>query len=67
MAPGYYNRSVEKKVRELGGMKSLYSDAYYTAEEFWNIYNKDEYLSLKNRYDPEGHFKDIYAKCIQQE
>ena len=67
MAPGYYNRSVEKKVRELGGMKSLYSDAYYTAEEFWNIYNKDEYLSLKSRYDPEGHFKDIYAKCIQQE
>jgi hypothetical protein len=48
-------------------MKSLYSDSYYTAEQFWNIYNKDEYLSLKKRYDPEGQFKDIYAKCIKHE
>ena len=67
MTPGYYNRLVEKKVHELGGMKSLYSDSYYTAEQFWNIYNKDEYLSLKKRYDPEGQFKDIYAKCIKHE
>jgi FAD/FMN-containing dehydrogenase len=67
MEPGYYNRLVEKKVSELGGIKSLYSDAYYTPEEFWSIYNKDQYFSLKNSYDPRGQFKDIYAKCIQHE
>jgi FAD/FMN-containing dehydrogenase len=65
MAPGHYNRLVEKKVSELGGMKSLYSDAYYSPEQFWRIFNKDEYFSLKNRYDPKGHFKDLYAKCVQ--
>ena len=57
----------EKMVSELGGIKSLYSDAYYTPEEFWSIYNKHQYFSLKNRYDPRGQFKDIYAKCIQHE
>jgi hypothetical protein len=54
-------------VSELGGMKSLYSDAYYSPEQFWSIYNKDEYFFLKNRYDPNGHFKNLYAKCVQHE
>ena len=67
MAPGHFNRMVEQKVRGLRGMKSLYSDAYYTPEQFWDIYNKDEYFSLKNRYDPGGKLKDLYAKCVQHE
>ena len=62
--PGHYNRLVEQKVNELGGMKSLYSDSYYTPEQFWDIYNKDEYFHLKNHYDPMGQFKDLYAKCV---
>ena len=67
MGPGHYNRLVEKKVSELGGMKSLYSDVYYTPELFWDIYNKDAYFELKNRYDPRGQFKDLYAKCVLHE
>jgi FAD/FMN-containing dehydrogenase len=63
--PAHYNRLLEQKVSELGGIKSLYSDAYYTSEQFWNIYNKDEYSQLKSRYDPKGQFKDLYAKCVQ--
>ncbi|KPK23878.1 MAG: hypothetical protein AMJ61_14815 [Desulfobacterales bacterium SG8_35_2] len=66
-APGYYNRLVEQKVQELGGMKSLYSDAYYSLQKFWEIYNQEEYLHLKNLYDPKGQFKDLYAKCVQHE
>jgi FAD/FMN-containing dehydrogenase len=62
---GHYNRLVEKKVSALDGMKSLYSDAYYTEEQFWDIYNKDEYIYLKSLYDPKNHFKDLYAKCVQ--
>jgi len=65
MSPGHYNRLVEQKVHELGGMKSLYSDSYYTADEFWDIYDREEYFRLKNRYDPKGQFKDLYAKCVQ--
>jgi FAD/FMN-containing dehydrogenase len=65
--PGHYNRLIEKKVNELGGMKSLYSDVYYSPEQFWDIYNKDEYFNLKKRYDPHGSFKDLYAKCVNHE
>ena len=64
---GHYNRLVEAKVGELGGIKSLYSDAYYTPEEFWNIYGGDAYRQLKRRYDPDGRLKDLYAKCVLRE
>jgi len=67
LAPGYFNRLVEQKVGELRGMKSLYSDAYYSPEQFWHIYNKEEYFYLKNLYDPEGKLRDLYAKCVQHE
>ena len=63
-APGHFNRLVERKVRELGGIKSLYSDSYYTADEFWEIYNGKAYLALKQRYDPGGAFRNLYEKCV---
>jgi FAD/FMN-containing dehydrogenase len=61
---GWYNRKVERKVRELGGIKSLYSESYYPEDEFWKIYNKPAYEALKARYDPKGRFKDLYQKCV---
>ena len=64
---GYYNRRVEEQVIELGGMKSLYSDSYFTPEQFWQIYNKPEYDGLKRRYDPTDRLKDIYRKCVLRE
>lgn len=62
--PGHHNRLVELKVAELGGMKSLYSDAYYPEEEFWRIYDRETYAALKSRYDPERSLKDLYQKCV---
>ncbi len=67
LAEGHYNRLVEAKVGELGGIKSLYSDAYFTPEEFWSIYNRDAYRQLKTKYDPDGKLKDLYAKCVLRE
>ena len=67
MVPGHYNRLVENKVRELGGIKSLYSEGYYPQEQFCDIYNKDEYFFLKSRYDPERKLMDLYAKCVQRQ
>ncbi len=61
---GYYNRLVENKVTELKGNKSLYSEAFYPEEVFWRIYNKQYYQSLKEKYDPEGVFNDLYKKCV---
>jgi FAD/FMN-containing dehydrogenase len=62
--PGHYNRKIERKVEELGGVKSLYSDSYYPEEEFWGLYNKPAYDALKARYDTQGRFKNLYQKCV---
>lgn len=62
--PGYYNRQIEEKVIELGGIKSLYSDSYFPPEQFWKIYNRPAYESLKRRYDPDGVLKDLYRKSV---
>jgi FAD/FMN-containing dehydrogenase len=66
-APGFYNRQIEEKVIALGGMKSLYSDSYFTPDQFWKIYNKPDYDRLKQKYDPHGALKDIYRKCVLKE
>jgi FAD/FMN-containing dehydrogenase len=62
--PGHYNRKIERKVVELGGVKSLYSDSYYPEDEFWRLYDKPAYDALKARYDPKGRFKNLYQKCV---
>jgi FAD/FMN-containing dehydrogenase len=64
---GFYNRQVERKVISLGGMKSLYSDSFFTPEEFWRIYNRPAYERLKQKYDAAGRFNDLYAKCVLKE
>ncbi len=65
--PGYYNRLVEAKVSELHGKKGLYSDSYYTPEEFWNIYDKNVYDTLKQKYDPGKKLKGLYEKTVRRQ
>ena len=61
---GYFNRKIETKVTELGGVKSLYSDSYYEEDNFWQLYDGAKYAALKQRYDPEGRLKNLYQKCV---
>ncbi len=61
---GHYNRMIEHKVTELGGIKSLYSDSYYDQAAFWDIYNEPAYRRLKQRYDPDNRLPDLYDKCV---
>ena len=63
-SPGFYNRLVEHEVEALGGIKSLYSDSYYSRECFWRNYGGTGYRALKARYDPDGNFPDLYEKCV---
>jgi FAD/FMN-containing dehydrogenase len=62
---GHYNRMIESKIAELGGVKGLYSASYYDRGTFWSIYDKVRYDALKNTYDPGGVFPDLYAKCVE--
>jgi FAD/FMN-containing dehydrogenase len=63
---GHYNRMIERKIADLGGAKGLYSTSYYDKETFWNIYNQVRYDRLKQTYDPDAIFPDLYAKCVER-
>ncbi|KAI9848911.1 MAG: hypothetical protein M1838_000352 [Thelocarpon superellum] len=47
------NRDLERKVRELNGMKWLYATAYYTLDELWAIYDREWYDALRRKYGAE--------------
>ena len=61
---GYRNRKIEREVEKLSGLKSLYSDSFYTENEFWRIFDRAAYAQLKARYDPAGRLPDLYEKCV---
>jgi FAD/FMN-containing dehydrogenase len=63
-APGYFNRLVERKVMELGGIKSLYSDSFFSRDEFARAYGMSDYARLKAKYDPQHRLLDLYDKCV---
>ena len=67
LARGHFNRLIEDKVRELGGVKSLYSDSYYEEETFWRLYDGEEYFRLKRKYDPNDRLRNLYQKCVRRE
>lgn len=64
---GHTNRLIERKVSELGGHKSLYSDAFYTREEFDDLYGAESYNTVKKAYDPDSRLLDLYAKAVQRQ
>lgn len=61
---GHFNRLIEHEVMRLGGIKSLYSDCYFTPEEFDRAYNRQTYTAVKSRYDPRHRLLDLYDKCV---
>ncbi|MGZ5116415.1 MAG: FAD-binding protein, partial [Burkholderiales bacterium] len=61
---GHFNRMIERKVAELGGIKSLCSESFFDEEEFARIYGGESYRTLKEKYDPQNRFSVLYAKCV---
>ncbi|KAF2844970.1 24-dehydrocholesterol reductase-like protein precursor [Plenodomus tracheiphilus IPT5] len=55
------NREFEAKVARLGGMKCLYAHAYYTPQEFWDMYDERKYLELRRKYHAES-LPSVYDK-----
>lgn len=39
----------------------LYAHQYYTPEEFWNLYDKEKYDRLREKYYAANMFPDIYS------
>jgi FAD/FMN-containing dehydrogenase len=63
---GATNKAIEAKVSELDGHKSLYSDAFYSREEFDQLYGGEAYKTVKKSYDPDSRLLDLYAKAVQR-
>lgn len=63
---GHTNRLIERKVSELDGHKSLYSDSYYSRDEFDELYGGETYKTVKKSYDPDSRLLDLYAKAVQR-
>jgi FAD/FMN-containing dehydrogenase len=51
-------------VSALGGIKSLYSESFFTEADFRARYGGAAYDALKRKYDPTAVFPRLYEKCV---
>lgn len=58
-------KDLEGKTVEVGGKKMLYSQNYYSVEEFWEIYSKKEYDVLRAKYADDSSIADITRKVLK--
>ncbi|HET8716621.1 MAG TPA: FAD-binding oxidoreductase [Nocardioidaceae bacterium] len=65
-ADGDLNRAIEQRVTELGGHKSLYSDAYYDRATFDRLYNGAHHAAVKSRFDPDDRLTGLYEKAVNR-
>jgi FAD/FMN-containing dehydrogenase len=63
---GPKNRAIEAKVHELGGHKSLYSEAFYDRETFDDLYDGANLAAVKARYDPQNRLTSLYDKAVKK-
>lgn len=61
------NRDFEKYSQSINARKMLYAHAYYTQSEFWNIYDKNWYNSLRKKYNADKIFPDVWEKVHTSE
>ena len=62
--PSKITSTLEKEVHKHRGRKILYSHSYYSQDEFWNIYQKDAYEQLRQKYHADGAWLSIEQKVL---
>jgi FAD/FMN-containing dehydrogenase len=58
------NRAIEHVVSELGGHKSLYSEAFYERAEFDRLYDGPHLAQVKAVHDPDDRLTALYDKVV---
>jgi FAD/FMN-containing dehydrogenase len=62
---GLVNRTIEDAVHEMGGHKSLYSEAFYDQTTFDQMYGGEVLAAVRGRYDPQGRLSTLYEKAVR--
>ena len=65
-ADGDLNRAIERQVTAVGGHKSLYSDAYYSRDDFARLYDGQALAAVKRHYDPDDRLTGLYEKAVKR-
>ncbi|MCD6638513.1 MAG: FAD-binding oxidoreductase [Nocardioides sp.] len=60
------NRAIEAKVAELGGHKSLYSEAFYEESQFDALYDGANLRRVKAVHDPDDRLTGLYDKVVRR-
>jgi FAD/FMN-containing dehydrogenase len=60
------NRAIEKQLLTLGGKKWFYAHSYFTKKEFWKLYSKGWYNTLRKKYHAQT-LPTIYDKVTVKE
>ena len=60
------NRAIEAEVTELGGHKSLYSEAFYDRDDFDRLYGGAELARVKALHDPDDRLTSLYDKVVRR-
>jgi FAD/FMN-containing dehydrogenase len=60
-----YYRLLETKLQELHGIKTLISYNYYPEEEFWSIFHRKNFETVKAITDPNNIFRNLYEKTCR--
>ncbi|MFC1654396.1 FAD-dependent oxidoreductase [Myxococcota bacterium] len=60
-----YYRLMEQKLQELNGVKTLISYNYYPEDEFWDIFHKKNFETVKAITDPDNIFRNLYEKTCR--
>ncbi len=56
---------MEQKLLEIGGIKTLISHNYYSEQDFWRTWNRENYDAVKARVDPDNVFRGLYEKTCR--
>jgi hypothetical protein len=56
---------IEEELMNIGGIKTLISENYYSEADFWKIWNKENYYKVKDRTDPGNIFRNLYTKTCR--
>jgi FAD/FMN-containing dehydrogenase len=60
-----YYRLMEEKLKEINGVKTLISYNYYEEDEFWEIFHRDNFETVKAITDPDNIFRNLFEKTCR--